>query len=72
MIRALLDYVGTYVSGEGAWWILGLNAILLIPVMFSVFFYPKEVLLGLGVMFILTIAAMVVNRAFRTRLHRHA
>lgn len=71
MIRALLDYVGEYLSGEGAWWILGLNAILLIPVMFSVFFYPKEVLLGLGALFVLMIAAMVVNRTVRTRLHRH-
>ena len=34
MIRALLDYMGEHVSGDGAWWILGLNAILLIPVMF--------------------------------------
>ena len=72
MIRALLDYVEAHVSGEGAWWILGLNAILLIPLMFSVFFYPRQVLLALGAVFALTVVAMVVNRAVRTRLHRHA
>jgi hypothetical protein len=72
MIRALLDYVGSRVSAEGAWWILGLNAILLIPLIFSVFFYPREVLLSLGAVVVLTVAAMVVNRAVQTRLHRHA
>ena len=42
MIRALLDYMGEHVSGDGAWWILGLNSILLIPGIFAVFFYPWE------------------------------
>ena len=72
MIRALLNYMGSHVSDEGAWWILGLNAILFIPLMFSVFFYPKEVMLGVGAVFLLTVAGLVVNRAVRTRLHRHA
>ena len=40
MIRALLDYLGAQVSGEGAWWILGLNAILLIPLLVARLFPP--------------------------------
>ena len=42
MIRALLDYMGEHVSGDGAWWILGLNSILLIPLIFC------RVLLSVG------------------------
>ena len=70
MIRALLDYMGEHVSGDGAWWILGLNSILLIPVIFAAFFYPWEVLSGVAVMLFLTIAALAVNRGVRKR-HRH-
>jgi hypothetical protein len=71
MIRALLDYMGEHVSGDGAWWILGLNSILLIPVIFAVFFYPWQVLTGVAVLLFLTIAALAVNRRVRKR-HRHA
>jgi hypothetical protein len=72
MIHALLDRVSEHVSGEGAWWILGLNTILLIPLIFAVFFYPWEVLVGVGAAFALTVVALVVSRLVRVRLHRHA
>jgi hypothetical protein len=71
MIRALLDYMGEHVSGDGAWWILGLNSILLIPGIFAVFFYPWEVLTGAAMLLLLTIAALAVSRRVR-RPHRHA
>jgi hypothetical protein len=71
MIRALLDYMGEHVSDDGAWWILGLDSILLIPLIFSVFFYPRQVLIGLAVLLLLTIAALAVTRRVRRR-HRHA
>ncbi|HEY5619951.1 MAG TPA: hypothetical protein VIK60_18560 [Vicinamibacterales bacterium] len=70
LLRALLAYIRDHVSADGAWWILGLNGTLLIPLIFSVFFYPTEVLIGVGVAFVLTVAALVVNRIVRTRLHR--
>jgi hypothetical protein len=70
MIHALLDYMGEHVSGDGAWWILGLNSILLIPLIFSVFFYPREVLTALGVLLLLAIAVLAVGRRLRRR-HRH-
>ena len=71
MIRALLDYMGEHVSGDGAWWILGLNSILLIPLIFSVFFYPKQVLIFVAALLLLTVAVMAVGRRARRR-HRHA
>jgi lysylphosphatidylglycerol synthetase-like protein (DUF2156 family) len=71
MIRALLDYMGEHVTGDGEWWILGLNSILLIPLIFSVFFYPRQVLISLAVLLLLTIAVLAVSRRVRRR-HRHA
>ena len=72
MIRALLDYMGEHVSGDGAWWILGLNAIFLIPGIFAVFFYPWEVLTGAAVLLLLTsVLTLAVSRRVRRR-HRHA
>lgn len=72
MIRTLLDYMAEHVSGDGAWWILGLNAILLIPGIFAVFFYPWEVLTGAGVLLLLTsVTTLAVSRRVRRR-HRHA
>jgi hypothetical protein len=72
MIRALLDYMGEHVSGDGAWWILGLNAIFLIPGIFAVFFYPWEVLTGAALLLSLTTPTpLAVSRRVRRR-HRHA
>lgn len=72
MIRAILDYMGDHVSADGGWWILGLNAVLLIPLIFSVFFYPKEVLTGIAVVFVLTIVGGVFGRMAGAGLRRLA
>ena len=67
MIRALLHYAGDHVTADGAWWILGLNAILLIPAIFAVFFYPMAMLVATGAVLILTIAALGAVRFIRGR-----
>ena len=72
MIRAILDYMGDHVSADGAWWILGLNAILLIPLIFALFFYPREVLTGTAAVVVLAIACVVLGRIVAARLRRFA
>ena len=48
MVDALTHYWDEHLSSDGAWWILGLDAILLIPVIFAVFFYPVAMAVGVG------------------------
>ena len=69
MIHALLDSVGKHVSGNGAWWILGLNSILLIPLIFAFFFFPREMLTVTAVVFVLTTGVFLVVKAVRARRH---
>jgi membrane protein YdbS with pleckstrin-like domain len=71
MIRALLHSTDHLISSDGAWWILALDSILLIPVVFAVFFYPRPVLIGVGVAVVLTIAAVVLMRVVHAHQHRH-
>lgn len=52
-----------HISADGAWGILALDAILLIPLMFAVFFYPAVVLIGLAVAAALTVGVLVLRRA---------
>lgn len=71
MIHALLHSADDLFNSDGAFWILALDGILLIPLMFAVFFYPLAVLFGVGIVAILTIAALVGVRAVHTYRHRH-
>ena len=70
MIRAILHSADDLINSNGAFWILALDGVLLIPLIFAVFFYPVGVLLGVGIVAVLTIAALVVLRAVHTRRHR--
>ena len=67
MFREIIHSADDLISSDGAWWILGLNAILLIPAIFAVFFYPVEVLATAGGLVALTVAALVARRAFIAR-----
>ena len=69
MFRELLHSVDDLVSFEGAWWILGLNSILLIPLVFAAFFFPAAVLTGLGVTLVLTIGTLALFRVVLARQH---
>jgi hypothetical protein len=48
MVDATLHYCGDYVSADGGWWILLLDTILLIPLIFAAYFYPVPVLTAVG------------------------
>ena len=70
MIRALLHSADNLINSDGAFWILALDGILLIPLIFAVFFFPLQVLLGVGFAALLTIVALVIVRAVHTHRHR--
>lgn len=47
MIRALLHSADRFVESGGGWYILALDGILLIPLVFAGFFFPMAFLIGL-------------------------
>jgi len=71
MIRAILHSGDHLISSDGAWWILAMDGILLIPLIFAAFFYPMAVLVGVVAVMVLTIAALVVMRAVHGHQHPH-
>ena len=46
LLHALLHSCDDFFNADGAGWILVLDAILLIPVLFAAFFYPMAALAG--------------------------
>jgi uncharacterized membrane protein HdeD (DUF308 family) len=71
MIRALLHSADHLFNSDGAWWILALDGILLIPLMFAVFFYPMAVLLAVAAAAVLTVGVLACLRAVHSHRHRH-
>ena len=71
MIRAMFEHIHNVINSDGALWILGLDGILLIPLIFAVFFYPYAVLISVGAVLVVSFALMMLVRYIQTR-HRHA
>jgi len=71
MIRALLHSADDLVNSDGAWWILALDGILLVPLIFAVFFYPMAVLVGVVALLVLTVAVMALIRVVQAHQHPH-
>lgn len=77
MLDALSRYWHERVSSDGALWIVFLDGLLLIPLIFAVFFYPKIVLIGVGAVLLLTLAAWELVHYYHThhvmpdRWYRH-
>jgi hypothetical protein len=69
MIRALLHSADDLFNTDGAWWILALDGILLIPLMFAVFFFPVVVLTSVAAVAVLTVAVIVGIRMIQARRH---
>lgn len=69
MVDAVAHYTKDHVTPDGALWILGLDGILLIPVIFFVFFYPMVVLIGVGAALLLAVTYFGLLRVVHT--HRH-
>jgi hypothetical protein len=70
MLQGLFHFWDEHISKDGAWWILALDAVLLIPLIFAIFFYPMVVLIGVGTALALTAAAVALRRAIHVR-HPH-
>ena len=69
MLHQIIHSADNLISSDGAWWILGLNGILLIPAIFAVFFYPVEVLATTAGVIALTVVGLIAYQQFiRTRV----
>jgi hypothetical protein len=62
-------YTKDHLTGDGSLWILGLDGILLVPVIFFVFFYPMAVLISVGVALLLAATYFGLLRVVQS--HRH-
>lgn len=62
MLHEIIHSADDLISSDGAWWILGINSILLIPAIFAVLFYPREGLLVLGGVGALAVMALIARR----------
>jgi hypothetical protein len=69
MIRALVHSAADLFNSDGAFWILAMDGVLLIPVLFAVFFYPVAVLAGVAAIAVVTIVPLVVMRVLHARRH---
>lgn len=56
-----------HISADGAWSILALDSMLLIPLIFAMFFFPRVVLIGVGAAALLTVAAIGLRRVVHPR-----
>jgi hypothetical protein len=56
MVDAISHYAKEHLTLDGSEWILGLDGILLIPVIFAVFFFPMVVLIGVSAAVVLAVA----------------
>ncbi len=62
MFHEIIHSADDLISSDGAWWILGINSILLIPAIFAMFFYPMEGLIAIGGLAVLAVMALVARR----------
>jgi hypothetical protein len=73
MLHGLFHFWDEHISKDGAWWILALDSMLLIPLIFAVFFYPTAVLAIVAGAAALTVGFMTLRRLVHVRnRHPHA
>lgn len=70
MVEGIEHYWQDRSSNDGALWILALDAVLLIPAIFAMFFYPKVALIGIGTLLLLTFAGYEVVHFARKKYRR--
>ena len=67
--HALLHSCDSLFCADGAGWILVVDAILLVPLLFAMFFYPIAALAGVAAIAVVTILPLVVMRVHARRHH---
>lgn len=71
MIRALLHTADRFIESGGGWYLIALDGVLLIPLVFAGFFFPIPFFIGMGVIAVLTAGAFGVMRLVHGHHHRH-
>jgi hypothetical protein len=71
MLHALFHFWDEHISKDGAWWILVLDSVLLIPLIFAAFFYPVAVVAIVGGAAALTVVFMGLRRLVHVRRRPH-
>ncbi len=69
MVEGVEHYWTDHISADKDLSLLGLDGILLIPVVFAIFFYPMAMLVGIGSVLLLMLAAYEIVRFSRTHQH---
>lgn len=67
MSQGVFHFWEEHISKDGAEWILALNGLLLVPLIFAGFFYPMAVLGIIGGAALLTLGAIGLWRTFHAR-----
>ena len=67
MFRALVQFVSRFVDYKGDWSILALDALLLVPLGFALFFFPVAILLGLLAAGLIGVVAYAAERAWHAQ-----
>ena len=70
MVESVEHYWTNHISADRDLSLLGLDGILLIPVVFAVFFYPVAMLIGIGSVLLLMLAGYEIVHFSRTH-HTH-
>ena len=68
MLGSVTRYWNSRVSSEGALWILMMDGLFLIPLVFALFFYPKAVMYGIVAAVVVT--AILIEAIHVVRTHR--
>ena len=69
MRESVEHYWTNHISADGGLSLLGLDGILLIPVVFAIFFYPMAMLITIGSVLLLMLAGYEVVHFSRTHQH---
>ena len=67
LFGGVLHYFRDRVSEEGALWILMMDGLFLIPLIFALFFYPGPVMLAIGAVLLLSLMLIEGVHIVRTR-----
>ena len=70
MVESVEHYWTNHISADGGLSLLGLDGILLIPVVFAIFFYPVGMLIGIGSVLLLMLLGYEIVHFSRTH-HTH-
>lgn len=69
MFAFFRDYWNEFISSDGGFALVLMNGLLLVPLIMAAFFYPIQVLIVVGVLVVLTVAAYEAHVLWRRHHH---